>query len=527
MKPTDGTRKGPLAGIAVTLAVLLAASSCTKDVLVPSGTLKGSSPPSDVRITLFDQTQIQMHRPRLGDDDFVRGRITNCRGVSCTLARSKSGVPLSDVTTMEVSEISSGGVALALLGVAVAVGTVIVLSSSSSSPSSSSSSSSNSNGKNGGGGIMTSCPHVYAWDGHSWTLDSGTYGGSLFRAAERTDYDMLDHLAPDSGEYRLRLVNELKETEHTDALVLRVVDHPLGTKVVPTLAGKLLTFRDAQAPLEAKDLRGADVLARVSRRDGLEWMSDLSNRNPVRPDDTRDGVVLRFTKPPGAKKAKLWIAARNTEWSAQMLAYVLSQIGPDWWAKTNADADRRTQLRELLVREGALQVKVREDGVWIPRGIAWIAGREVSKDQAIEVPIGDVAGDRLELRLDAPVGFWTIDSVSISYDDDEPVTTRDLTMRVATSNDGKIVTDLLTAIDDRHYSTVEGDAAEIVFDAPPPAASLARSYVLVTTGYYVPNVVPDASARPEDLATWMTEPGALARRSLTKLNVAAARALLQ
>src|SRR5262249_55669333 len=148
-----------------------------------------------------------------------------------------------------------------------------------------------------------------------WHLDSNTYSLSYFEAQQKTDHARLDHLAEVNKRYRLHLVDELPETEHTDLLDLRVVDHRAGSRVVPDASGRLHTFRDARPGLTATDLRGADALDLVWARDGREWRSDMSGRRPERPEDTRDGLLLRFARPAGAQTARLLIAARNTAWA--------------------------------------------------------------------------------------------------------------------------------------------------------------------------------------------------------------------
>jgi hypothetical protein len=52
-----------------------------------------------------------------------------------------------------------------------------------------------------------------------------TFGGAIFHAAQRTDVDNLDHLAEVGGAYRVKLTNELQETQYVDELKLLVVDH--------------------------------------------------------------------------------------------------------------------------------------------------------------------------------------------------------------------------------------------------------------------------------------------------------------
>jgi hypothetical protein len=189
----------------------------------------------------------------------------------------------------------------------------------------------------------------------------------------------------------------------------------------------------------------------------------------------------------------------------------------------NADPDARRQLFEFVVREGMLSVHVRTDAGWAPRGFAWEA-MDVRKDQALEVPVADVSGDRLALRLDSDVGFWSIDSLAVSYDDDEPVEVHTLAPRTAVTSDGRDIAGLLSSVDGERYATRPGDQAVLVFDAlaaPPPEKE--RSLVLVTTGFYVPDVAPDPRANLAETQRLMTTPGAAARRSLELLENEVAR----
>jgi hypothetical protein len=485
----------------------------------------------DASFVLRDGTKADFSGPKL-DGDVVSGRVSSCDGPGCGKILSTRGVAFDDLSQVRVKRFSSGRTAAlvaGLVGIAVVTTVVVVLVANNNS---------NQNppppppSMSGGGGYgVGSCPTAYSWDGHGWRLDSGTFGGSHFPAAQRTDYDLLEYLVPDGGKYRLRLVNELPESEFTDAVGIQVVDHPAGVPVVPDLSGKLLTFRDTKPPLSATDLRGRDALPSVAQRDDTEWKSDVSDRRPDRPEDLRDGLVATFAKPPGVKRAKLWMAAKNTPWSVMMFKNVIAQQGPDlaaWFREMNANADARRRLHDFFVEEGTFTVEVQVGDSWSRRGFFWFIGPEARKDQAIEFPVDDIPGDKVTVRLSAPVAFWTVDSLSLAYGDDDPLQVTTLPLRSAIAEGGRDLTRTLSTIDSDRYATRPGDRAELSFDAPPPpAAGLERSYVLVSTGYYVPDVTPDPHADPKKVAQLMSTPGAPARMSLELLNGFLAREILQ
>lgn len=521
-------RASPLAffsrTIAASTALVFAATACGHTILLTESALREKRQ-SRVDLVLYDGTELVVRGARLGDDDNIRGRVTDCTGTSCDQAGHDGGVALGAVNKMTTYVPDDGATTAWVVGTVLVIGSLTALAigvavASTTKPAPATT------------GNNLSCPRMYTWNGSDWQLDSGTFGGSLFATGQLTDHDLLEHLVPQDGKLRMRLVNELPETEYTDALALRVVDHPKGTRVVPTAAGKLLTFRDPAAPLAATDLRGKDALDVVSRRDEREWTSNLSNRNPERLEDARDGLVLDFAKPPGAKRAKLWVGARNTPWSSDMLEYLLSLLGPalpGWYASMNTDASARRAFSGFMEKEGSLVVNARTaGGAWASRGLFALAGPEILKDQALEIPVDDLPGDRLTLRLDAPVSFWSIDSVAVSFEGDEGLEVRDLSPVTAVADGGKDVLGALSAIDGSHYRAVTGNRAELSFDAPAaPKPGTSRSYVLVSTGYYVPDVPPAPAADPAEFLRVTANPDVASQQALAMLNIALARQLLR
>jgi hypothetical protein len=359
---------------------------------------------------------------------------------------------------------------------------------------------------------------VYSWNGATWRLDSGTYGGSYFKAEPRTDFDLLDHVAVENGKVRLRFVNEQHETEHTDFVRLRFIDHPQGTRVASAASGKIHTFRDEVRPMSARDFRGSDVRELVTTKDDREWSSDLRGRDARRADDARDGVRLVFAKPRDAKVAKIRVAAHNTEWAGEMLEYSLAQRGrtlPAWFSKMNTDARARAEFTTFLVREGMLNVRVKGPSGWSTHGVFWAAGPEIVKEEAFEIGVADISGERLEIELESALDFWSVDAVSIGYGNDEPIIVRDRTAAVARTSDGRDVTATLAQADGVLYDTVRGDVAELTFDAPPdPLPGAVRSIVLETRGYDVPEVTPAALANPGAMDALIASPFAASRLAL-------------
>lgn len=505
------------------LFVLIAASACTKTTTVSSREASSVNTRGVVDVVLTDGTKTSLLGMRVEIEE-VCGRPVRCEGPSCG---GSSGAGAGDracfskdkIVSLSASEIDAKAVAgITLAAVAAAAITVALVESSrphtqptagTSPPPPSSPTSHN----------MGSCPRIYSWNGSEWQLDSGTFGLAYFKAAPRTDFDVLDALVADRGTYRFKLVNEQDETEHTDLVRLKVIDHPTGTRVVPSEDGRLHTFRDEALPLSAQDFRGVDARELIRTKDDREWSSDFSARDPNRMQDARDGLRLVFAKPQDAAVAKLRIGAHNTVWAGQMLGFLLAHRGdelPAWLAKMNHDDKARAGLDAFLVREGMLDVRVKTAAGWSSRGTFWAAGSEIVKEEAFEIALADVPGGTIEVELESATGFWSIDNVSISYGADEPIAIRDLAPKAARTNDGRDVAAVLGTKDGQMFDTVRGDVAELVFDVPPPPKrrDTKRSFIVETHGYYVPEIAPAADADPAAMDLVMSMPYAASRLAL-------------
>ena len=61
-----------------------------------------------------------------------------------------------------------------------------------------------------------SCPFVYSWDGTRYVFDAEPYGGAIARGLEKDDYSELGQLREADGRYKLRMTNEVDETQMTN-----------------------------------------------------------------------------------------------------------------------------------------------------------------------------------------------------------------------------------------------------------------------------------------------------------------------
>jgi tetratricopeptide (TPR) repeat protein len=138
----------------------------------------------------------------------------------------------------------------------------------------------------------SSCPYLYAWDGHRFEFVTDFMGGGEmgywegpgeYNHPDPDEYVRLtdEQLVPRDGRYELRVTNELEEALFVDRLALLAVDHPADVEIFPDEgmraappSFRLFAARRPRPPLVATDDHGHDVLPLVARRDH-RWPDDF------------------------------------------------------------------------------------------------------------------------------------------------------------------------------------------------------------------------------------------------------------
>ena len=437
--------------------------------------------PTRIRVYRSDGSRVVLENPTIVEDSLV--------GMSTERQRSATfhirvAIPLHEIATVETREIDGGRTAGAVLGVGALVALIVAaaVAASNRPPKKTTPTCGDYPFEN-----VCSCPLVYSWDGETWRLDSGTFGGAITRAAARTDVDNLVYATPTDGVLRLKLANEMNETDYVDALSVLAVDHDPTVTVAPDAAGKLYSIGRLNAPTRAVDFKGRDVLARIAAPDDVNWESLVTGRDSSRTEDIRDGLELTFARPNDAQEARLVIDGHDAGWTAMMLAEWVSAHGsatPAWYDSLDTQPRMLQELSEIMAHTGFLGVSVLVGDRWEQQGYIWGASPEIVKRQVFSVDLSRVVGDTIRVRLESAPSFWLVDHVAIDYSDQQPLDVRELHANRAIDHTGRDVSAILGAIDGTEYVMETGDYAELEFDVPPLAAGKTRSYVLRSTGWY-------------------------------------------
>lgn len=475
------------------LAVLLSLSGCSvrKVQKVPTASLPQPEKEKIVGVTTVKGEDVSFDPPGAS--------ITNGT-LHATVKTSPYEVPLDQVQRVwvERTEISKGRT-IGLVA-AVAVGTVAIVA-----------------------GVIAatkqSCPFVYSWDGTEYVFDAEPYGGAITRGLEKDDFSELGRLKEQDGLYRLKITNEVDETQLTNLTELWVVDYPPGTRVVPDIQGKLHTLAAPYAPLSARDADGRDLLPWLRATDRLIWEPSAV---PDAKGSLQSDIVMTFPKPAGATQVKLVANAATGLWGSYMIKKMVELRGREvgaWYTAIDDNQAARDALFAWEVREElyALKIYVEEPTGWVVRGILPGTGPFISKDRIVPLDVSRVQGDQLRIRITPPAGFWALNSFNVDYSPDRPVRVEKLKPSTALNLEGQDVLPELVAVDDRYYEMPNvGDTADLTFRAPPRHTGTERAVFLHSRGYYKLHVSGTGDPDTKTLEAIENVPGSAVRFAATQ-----------
>jgi hypothetical protein len=502
----------PRRAVAVVLSVVLFLSGCTvkKIQQVPAAGLPQPLPPKQmiVRVTTIKGEDVKFDPP---------GAAIKGGTVSGTFNTRPVDVPLDQVQrfwvqTTELSTARTVGLVAGLTAGVVIVAVAVVAVAATKSPTQSTPTAPCTN-------CAGSCPFVYSWDGTRYVFEAEPYGGAIARGLEKDDYSELGELKEEDGRYKLRMTNEVDETQMTNLTELWVVDHPIGTRVVPDIDGKLHTVSAPQTLLSAHDSQGHDLLPWLRSTDYLIW------EPPSVPDadgSLQGDIIMTFPKPVGATKVKLVANATTGLWGSYMIKKMVALRGRDlgmfYFAVNHSESARKSltawEEREELYR---LKVYVEEPTGWHVRGILPGIGAFNSRDRILPLDVSHVQGDRLRIRIHPPAGFWALNSFAVDYTPDRPVSVEKLKPATAQDLNGINVLPDLAAVDGRYLAMPNiGDTADITFLTPPARTGSDRTVFLHTRGYYNLHVSGTGEPDKATLKAFEKVPGSAARFAATQ-----------
>ncbi|GAB3528941.1 hypothetical protein GCM10027443_07490 [Pontibacter brevis] len=340
----------------------------------------------------------------------------------------------------------------------------------------------------------SSCPYVYAYNGEHFEFVGESYGGAIFSPLERHDYIPLPQLKANQENLQVKIANELKERQYTNLAELLVQQHPEQVRVLLDQQGKPHTLAAVQAPVAARSADGMDYY--TTQLFATDSSSYLFNHG----SDNVNQLNLKFTKPTGAKQAKLLLHARNSLWLDYLYGSFIEQFGASYtsWAEKQKDVPAKEHEQWQKDQGIPLTVEVETAQGWLTVGQVPTVGPLAGRDMVIPFDLAGVKGDVVNVRLSCGFMFWEVDQAGIDYSLNVPVEVRTIKASRATDRQGWDTSHLLAADDNQYLKQFAvGEEVLLTYTVPPATPGKSQSSFLHTKGYYehirkfegVPNIL--------------------------------------
>jgi hypothetical protein len=355
-------------------------------------------------------------------------------------------VPLNKIKYFEVKEFSTVKTIFLTGGVIGATALIVALASSGGEKSSPP--------PQPMGNTKFSCPLIYTLGSSGYKLESETFAGAVFKGIERTSYDVLRHLKPMDGTYKIKLVNARQETEYVNELKLIVADHSPDVSVIPDFWGNIHTISKLNKALSIFDKNGNDVTRVLNKEDGQYWESNLKAVDVLKDKDLIDNVTAEFLKPKDVKTVKIILSGLNTGLAYFALEKIFEFQGDkriDWYNRLDSDPAERSKFVGWLMREGMLHFEIWTGKKWDERGFMPDVGPGVEKTQITIMNIADIKDDTLKVRVSFRTGLWRLDKIAADYSVDQPVEIQEVSAISAINENSIDVSNLIANRDSAYF----------------------------------------------------------------------------
>jgi|GEM_PF-1671514 len=323
------------------------------------------------------------------------------------------------------------------------------------------------------------CPFIYSFNGSEYVLEHEGYPHSALPPWEDESYSVLENLEESSGEYKIRITEELVEDSFTDKVRLFVIGHEKKNKVYPDLDGGFHTTTNPVKPLSCFEEDGTECLE-FMENDGVHWMSSVDDKNLRDSDgddiideydieDLHDGIILSFPNPHLKSQAKLLLGVKGSggvshAWNEFQNS--LGKLNAEKIARLSWHEPLKSALYKLRDREGVLNVRVWDGAVWV-RQKAYGVGAGIIQENILVLNVPE--NDSIYIKLDSSTLAYEIDYAQVEFRLDGELLTREITPIKAESNtkySESQILDYLLEDDGNYLNLTTGDYVELTFKEP-------------------------------------------------------------
>jgi hypothetical protein len=358
-----------------------------------------------------------------------------------------------------------------------------------------------------------SCPTFYSDSAGVHVLEAEGFSYAIAPVFESRDVDRLRAGANSTGDVRVEVRNEALETHYLNYLSLLEVRHAPDEMALTDRLRQPIAVRGLTALPTVVERGGRDVTEVVASHDGHVFRTDSALLASVSLGDHDDHLITHVPVPVGADSVALVFRMRNSLLTTVLLYdLMLGDRGAralDWLAEDLAKLGTAVALGSWAVEELGLRVEVPDGDGWRVVGRFGDAGPVAWKDVAIIVPVTEAP--RQPVRVSFLADNWRIDRIAFA-EEWRRLKPRAIPLTEAIDPEGRSVPEivqLLSQPDTDYLRTSMGQRFESRFATGPPPDIEARTFFLVSQGYYTEWIRRAWLRQGHKRAAFVPEPAAL------------------
>ncbi|MFN8256238.1 MAG: hypothetical protein U0W24_11145 [Bacteroidales bacterium] len=326
----------------------------------------------------------------------------------------------------------------------------------------------------------SSCPFVYVNDGEGYVFEGEIFGGAIAKNLARDDYMPLPSIEPANGNYHLRISNELKEKQYTDLAQLIVVNHPKNTKILLDKYGNPQIIDKPVAPQFANSYSGENLLPILSKVDKSVYMFNDE-------DFSKNGIIIKFSKPEGINKGKLLLNASNSLWFDYLFGKFLSKFGVSYntWMKKQEQIPKEERIQRMTDSDFPLSIYIKSNNQWKLVDYLNTVGPLAARNFVIPVDFSDIKNNEIEIKIETGFMFWEIDYACIDFSSNSELNIAAIQPKQAIGTGLKNWKSALENIDNQYMiQENSGEFTELLFTEVPRQIYENQTVFLHSRGYY-------------------------------------------
>jgi hypothetical protein len=122
---------------------------------------------------------------------------------------------------------------------------------------------------------------------------------------------------------------------------------------------------------------------------------------------------------------------------------------------------------------------------WQTGQVLFAVGPRPAEDMIYDIDLSDVSGDKVQIKLSPPAGYWLIDHLALDFGKDGALETSEIAPEAV---DGPDAAEVLKALAGEDATTLvldpDGPPSELTFTLPPPKEGMERTVFLRTVSCF-------------------------------------------